>query len=198
MVDPGERTAWGWLGSRRLVDPEEAGLCRYTPAQDAAIALGEPGEGIVGWRLTHRQAVAALAVAERGPEPLVRYRDVALLASALRDELLVTSLRRIYLEPLERERDGGAALRKILRAYFDRRAQRLFGGSLAGRQPPDGDEPPGEGRAAPRPPPRTHAPPSWRRPSASTPSAHRRRRRLQSRKPAFQIGKALQRPTTRD
>ena len=48
----------------------------------------------------------------------MRYGDVALLVSALQDELLVSSLHRLYLEPLEAERDGGKALRETLRAYF--------------------------------------------------------------------------------
>ncbi|HWO47309.1 MAG TPA: helix-turn-helix domain-containing protein, partial [Solirubrobacterales bacterium] len=45
--------------------------------------------------------------------------DVAVLASIARDELLATSLRRLYLEPLERMRDGGKVARQTLRAYFD-------------------------------------------------------------------------------
>ena len=49
---------------------------------------------------------------------MVRYADVALIASALHDDLLVTSLRKLYLEPLEAERDGGEVLRETLRAYF--------------------------------------------------------------------------------
>ena len=83
-----------------------------------SIALGEPAQGLAGWRLTHRQAAGALSIAERRAKP-VRYADVSLLAAALRDELLAASLRRLYLEPLEAERDGGAILRDTLRAYFD-------------------------------------------------------------------------------
>ena len=48
----------------------------------------------------------------------MRYSGVALLASALQDELLRAALRDLYLAPLEAERDGGAALRQTLRAYF--------------------------------------------------------------------------------
>jgi DNA-binding PucR family transcriptional regulator len=40
------------------------------------------------------------------------------LASVLRDDLGTTSLRQIYLEPLERARDGGKVGRETLRAYF--------------------------------------------------------------------------------
>jgi DNA-binding PucR family transcriptional regulator len=36
----------------------------------------------------------------------------------MRDEVLASSLRTIYLDPLAEERDGGAALRETLTAYF--------------------------------------------------------------------------------
>ena len=114
-----EGVLWAWLGQRSPLDPKEAQrLVEELRPRPAAIALGEPGEGAEGWRLTHRQARAALAVALRSPEAVTRYADVALLASVLQDELLATSLRRIYLEPLETERDGGEVLRETLRAYF--------------------------------------------------------------------------------
>ncbi len=82
------------------------------------MAIGEPAAGLAGWRLTHRQARAALAVAVRGRRPVVRYADVAILATVLRDDLLAGSLRRLYLEPLEDRRDRGETLRRTLRAWF--------------------------------------------------------------------------------
>lgn len=120
LVRRDEATIWAWLGARRPLDPAEVERAASSSSErpPSALALGEPAEGPSGWRLTHRQAVAALSVAQRGPDPVVRYRDVALLASILQDDLLVTSLRRLYLEPLEAERDGGQALRDTLRAYF--------------------------------------------------------------------------------
>jgi hypothetical protein len=119
LVPRGEDGAWAWLGGARPLDPTE--LARQAAARlpdGARLAIGEPAEGVAGWRLTHRQAAAAAPIALRGHEPLVRYADVALLASAAQDDLLLASLRRLYLEPLERERDGGAATRETLRAYF--------------------------------------------------------------------------------
>jgi hypothetical protein len=110
---------WAWLGSRRRLDPAElVTRARAEMAAGLSLAIGEPGEGLAGWRLSHRQAQAALAVAQRGTEPVVRYGDVALLASVMQDELLVASLRKLYLEPLEAERDGGEVARETLRAYF--------------------------------------------------------------------------------
>jgi hypothetical protein len=115
----GEDTLWAWLGNRQALDPED--LRRQVSVNwppQGTLAIGEPGEGLSGWRLTHHQARAALPVALRGPEPAVRYADVALLASTLQDDLLATSLRQVYLEPLEAERDGGEVAKETLRAYF--------------------------------------------------------------------------------
>ncbi|HZE05289.1 MAG TPA: helix-turn-helix domain-containing protein [Solirubrobacteraceae bacterium] len=49
----------------------------------------------------------------------MHYADVALLATALSNELLADTLRESFLAPLEAERDGGAAWRRTLRAYLD-------------------------------------------------------------------------------
>jgi len=119
LVPREQGVLWAWLGSRRRLDPQELQdeVMPDLPA-DLTLAIGEPGEGLSGWRLTHRQARAALSAALRSGEPVVRYSEVALLASALQDELLAASLRQLYLAPLEDERDGGAVLRGTLRAYF--------------------------------------------------------------------------------
>jgi hypothetical protein len=114
-----EGTHWAWLGSKRRLDAGEAeALAARELPEGLALAIGEAGEGIAGWRLSHRQARAALSVALRGGDRAVRYAGVALLASALQDELLRTALHELYLAPLEAERDGGAVLRETLRAYF--------------------------------------------------------------------------------
>jgi hypothetical protein len=110
---------WAWLGGRRPVD-SAALQCQAKDslAPEISVAIGEPGRGFAGWRLTHQQARAALPVARRGSEPLVRYADVAMLAAVLGDDLLASSLRELYLEPLRGERDDGETLRETLRAYF--------------------------------------------------------------------------------
>lgn len=121
-----EETLWAWLGTRSIPEPEQLGALLRLPApRETALAFGEPGEGRRGWRRTHRQAEAALPIAQRRKESAVRYADVALLAATLRDDLLATSLCQLYLRPLVDERDGGAALRQTLRAYL------AAGGSLS-------------------------------------------------------------------
>lgn len=110
---------WAWFGARSRLDPADVlrAIASHT-ATGRAVAVGEPGEGLGGWRLTHRQAAVALPVAQRGPESAVRYADVVLLATALQDDLLAASLRQLYLAPLERDRDGGEVARRTLRAYI--------------------------------------------------------------------------------
>jgi hypothetical protein len=119
LIRPEESTVWAWLGFRRRLDQDElvALTSRALPA-GVAIGIGELGEGIAGWRLTHRQAQAALPIALRSGKAFVRYNEVALVASMLRDDLLIASLRELYLAPLAQERDGGAVARKTLEAYF--------------------------------------------------------------------------------
>lgn len=115
-----EEPAWAcWLGGRSRLGSEEAVRALGSISPGAVVAaVGEPAEGIAGWRLTHRQAKAALPIAERRGTPTLRYAEVAVLASILRDDLGTTSLRQIYLEPLEATRDGGKIGRETLRAYF--------------------------------------------------------------------------------
>ena len=108
-----------WLGGRRQLSAQQAlaALPGEIPA-GVFVALGEPGEGLSGWRFSHRQAKAALAIAERRGESPVRYPDVALLAAVAADDLIAGSLRQLYLAPLERARDGGKISRETLRAYL--------------------------------------------------------------------------------
>jgi hypothetical protein len=118
-VRRGEDTVWGWLGVQRSPTPREIELAfRRSSSADALVVVGEPGHGLEGWRLTHRQAQAALRVALHCPRPFTRYADVALLASVLNDDILATSLLDIYLSPLGDSGNGGAVLRQTLRAYF--------------------------------------------------------------------------------
>jgi len=115
-----EESTWAcWLGGGQPLAPGEVVRALEAVAPERAlITVGEPGEGLSGWRLSHRQAKAALPIAERKERRIVRYVDIAFQASALHDDLIATSLREIYLTPLEKTRDGGRVARETLRAYF--------------------------------------------------------------------------------
>ena len=91
-----EEPVWAcWLGGRDPLEAEEAlRALRDIRPDGILITVGEPGERLSGWRFSHRQAKAALPIAERGGQPVVRYSDVTLLASILRDDLAIASFRR--------------------------------------------------------------------------------------------------------
>jgi hypothetical protein len=114
-VSMGEKTVWAWVsGQRRIPSADIEGA----PSSVAvSMAVGEPGQGIQGFRLTHRQAQAALGVALRRPQRLTRYGDVALIAHWLQDEALARSFIEAHLSPLGNSRND-PALRETLRAYF--------------------------------------------------------------------------------
>lgn len=115
-----EESVWAcWLGGRDPLASERV-LRELGPltSDRVVVTVGEPGEGLSGWRLSHRQAKAALPVAERAGQLTLRYADVILQASIARDDLVATSLHQLYLEPLGRARDGGKVARDTLRAYF--------------------------------------------------------------------------------
>jgi sugar diacid utilization regulator len=116
-VSRGEETVWGWLGGKRRLAVADIERLLQTGA-GVSLAVGEPGKGVDGWRRTHRQAQAALLVALRSRKRLTRYSDVALLAAALRDDVLARWLIETFLSPLDSQRDRGAALRETLRCYF--------------------------------------------------------------------------------
>jgi PucR C-terminal helix-turn-helix domain/GGDEF-like domain len=118
-VSHGEDTVWAWLGGKDRLEVFE--LERLVPDKNGpgvSLAIGEPGKGIDGWRLTHQQAQAALRVALHRPRALTRYAEDMLLAAALRDETLARSLKEIFLAPLTSQRDGGATSIQTLREYL--------------------------------------------------------------------------------
>lgn len=118
LVEIDDETAWAWLGgSQEVVRKDLKALGDLKWPEGTAVACGEPAEGIGGWRLTHGQAAAALPIAQHRAT-IVHYADVALLAAALHDDLLASSLRQTYLAPLEEDRDEGFTAKKTLRAYF--------------------------------------------------------------------------------
>ncbi len=115
----GEGTIWAWLGGhRKLAMKDIEHLLLVNEISSVPLAIGELRRGIDGWRLTHREAQAALPVALSGPQTLTRCADVPLEAALLRHELLAGLLVKNYLSPLSSQKDGGVVLRETLRAYF--------------------------------------------------------------------------------
>ena len=84
---PGQSgAAWGWLGADSIA-PTWPKLARELALPAATfLALGAPGAGAAGFRLSHREALEAARVLRRTGAPLAIYDDVSLEALALRDE----------------------------------------------------------------------------------------------------------------
>jgi hypothetical protein len=119
LIRRDDGTVWAWFGCRREFDREQTyeRISREWPAE-MRLAVGEPAKGRAGWRLSHRQASMAFPLARPRRTPVIRYSEVALAATVLQDDLLASSLRQLYLDPLAEERDGGQCLRETLRAYL--------------------------------------------------------------------------------
>jgi len=114
-----EGTIWAWLGARGdCNDPPrfEPNAANRWP-EGLALAVGEPGNGLTAWRRSHLQAKAVLPLARTSTRGPVRYREVALAATALQNDLLTASLQEMFVLPLE-ERGDGSALLETLDAYL--------------------------------------------------------------------------------
>jgi hypothetical protein len=120
IVRPDDGWIWAWIGTRRHIEPSELFDLAVSAAglSGVSIALGDQGRGPDGWRLTHRQAQAAMLVALRRPQPVTRYADIALVASTIRDEDLIGFLVRTYLLPLAEGHDDGKVLCETLRTFL--------------------------------------------------------------------------------
>jgi len=118
IVRAAENEVWAWLGSKEPLDPEAIhGVAASVCPSSAPLGLGEPAKSLAGWRLTHRQARAALSIA-RASEGIARYAEVSIIASLAQDPLMLSSLQRLYILPLSKERGNGDMYRKTLRAYY--------------------------------------------------------------------------------
>jgi hypothetical protein len=119
QVTRDDDVAWVWLESSRRpsVDDLVQTFTTHLPTT-ISVALGEPRQGLDGWRLTHREAQIALQVMRYKPERVTRGRDVVLLAGVLKDETLVRSLVDSYLVPLDQRGNRAEILRQTLRAFF--------------------------------------------------------------------------------
>jgi PucR-like helix-turn-helix protein len=132
QVAPGDDIVWAWIGGEReLAGREIEGALTAVCPVDLSLAVGEQRWAIDGWRETHDQALAALAIALRRPGTPIRYASSPLLAAALRDETLANWLRG-FLAPLDDPPHRRIGLRRVLRAYIDAECNRSSAASALG------------------------------------------------------------------
>jgi hypothetical protein len=121
VVSRSERTVWAWLGGQRPLDPAcvlDAVKGSGSESEDVRVAVGEPGSGVEGFRVTHHQARAAYLVAHCRPTGVTRYADVSLVAFGLQDDVLGPAFVDLWLGALGDDSSRAAILRETLRAYF--------------------------------------------------------------------------------
>lgn len=119
LVRRSEENAWAWLGGQRPLNSAEVERQVGVSALGKnTFAVGESAMGLAGWRLTYRQAAVTLPIALRRRQGVTCYTDFAVIASILQDDVLMASLRQLYLDRLDDHRGDGAVARETLRAYF--------------------------------------------------------------------------------
>lgn len=111
---------WGWLrDSKPLAAAEIESFVKQTSIPQAAFAIGEPGHGLAGWRLSHRLAQEARRVAIIAPQVITTYESVGVLAPWALDRSLALAFIEVHLGPLESlGRDSAATTRETLRETF--------------------------------------------------------------------------------
>ncbi|MFL5872210.1 MAG: helix-turn-helix domain-containing protein [Solirubrobacterales bacterium] len=119
VARPDGEKRWAWLGRTREFDRGEIDvLAERSLSNGSQVFIGEPAHGIGGWRRTHRQAQAARSISRRTGDRVLQYGKIALLATIVEDDLLFSSLRDRYLDPLIRDGDPRDDLPETLSAYF--------------------------------------------------------------------------------
>ncbi|MGD0069921.1 MAG: helix-turn-helix domain-containing protein, partial [Streptosporangiaceae bacterium] len=116
-----ESSAWAWLplGIRDTFDA--AGARTAGPDGDIHLAFGDAVKGVTGFRLTHRQAVAAQAVALAAgspPPPLVTFSEVAPVAMMLGSPDLLRAWVLATLGGLATDDEPHARLRDTLLVFL--------------------------------------------------------------------------------
>lgn len=120
LVTQDDGIIWVWFaGTRKPTVAEIERMLSPSEHPGISVAVGEPGQRLDGWRQTHREAQAALLVALCEPRRFARYGECHFLAAARQIDTLAKSLTQKYVIPLRSERDGGATLRKTLRAWVE-------------------------------------------------------------------------------
>jgi hypothetical protein len=119
-VNAHDGLVWAWWSWPRVAGRARTLLGGLELPAHARIAVGAVGEGLEGFRLSHRQAVEARAVALALDRRRVFYDDVVLEAHALHD---LAAVRAFVLEELEPLGSGGDApennaLVETMRVYF--------------------------------------------------------------------------------
>jgi DNA-binding PucR family transcriptional regulator len=129
MISSGARSAWCWSAQPSASVAEEASL-ELPQSVRAAVGMCHPG--LSGFRLTHIEAVAALAIAEHHDGQVTRYADVELacLATGILCGDARTAFVRRELGGLIGADNATRRLRETLRTYLKQAGDAAATGEL--------------------------------------------------------------------
>jgi hypothetical protein len=117
VTGPGD-SVFGWLGGHTLRSPHVPGALRRSAQPGTRLAVGRPGEGVDGFRRSHRQAIQAYRVALQSTTPIVLYQDVTIEALVGDERTRLREFVENELGPLLTDGERDSDLRDTLRAYF--------------------------------------------------------------------------------
>jgi hypothetical protein len=110
---------WAWIGGAHRDVFASLDLLSDGVFENARITCGAPHNNLEGFRLTHREAQAALLIASHQRSGVTWCPNVALEAAVLQDSTLTASLQAAFVDPLDEFRLGGKVARDTLQVYFE-------------------------------------------------------------------------------
>ncbi len=114
-----DETVWAWLGSKtKLSVAEFKCLLSTSGCRHATLAIGDPGNGLEGWRQTHDEAQLALLIARHKPQEVTRCADVLPVVATMQNNAMIRIYGAVYLQPLNSLHGCGLPARKSLLADF--------------------------------------------------------------------------------
>lgn len=113
------QSVWAWIGGKNLRDAATQKAVVDAVSSSTFVAFGEVGEGVEGFRTSHREAREAYRIGRQLGSRTLRYADVALLSLTSRDVMLAREFVQRELGFLAEDDPRAEELRATVRAYFD-------------------------------------------------------------------------------
>lgn len=117
VVPSGPAEVWAWLATDRPPDLGQVRAAELAPG--VRIAVGVTAPGVHGFRDSHREAVAARALADVVPAALIAYVDVEVVSLLSRDRPAMQAFVRRELGDLAADDAATERLRETVLAYLE-------------------------------------------------------------------------------
>lgn len=112
-------TVWAWLGRKdKLTFAQFKRLLSANGCSNAPLAIGDPGNGLEGWRQTHQEAQVAVLMVRHELCGPTRCADILPVAGTLQNKAIIRMYKKTYILPLNKLHKGGQPTRRALLAYF--------------------------------------------------------------------------------